>query len=224
MEKRAFVIGDIHGCYKTFASLLFDKLKIRKQDKIYLLGDYIDRGPSSKDVVDLIIKLIYNEYSVFPIMGNHEQMLVDSVHSFSEFESWKLNGSAFTLKSFGVNHPYRLKKYYLDFFRQLRYYYVTDDFIIVHGGLNFDVHNPLEDTFSMVWTRNKYVLNDKIGGRRLIVGHTPVSMKNIRKSLHTSKIMLDAGCVYLNRIPVMGFLCALELNTMKLSFVKNIDL
>ena len=58
MTQRNLVIGDIHGCLKTFHKLIFDLLKIKKSDFVYLLGDYIDRGPNSKGVVDTILDLI----------------------------------------------------------------------------------------------------------------------------------------------------------------------
>lgn len=54
---RIFIIGDIHGCNKTFRKLVLEKIIIRKTDKIYCLGDYIDRGPDSKGVIDFILLL-----------------------------------------------------------------------------------------------------------------------------------------------------------------------
>lgn len=75
---RTFAIADIHGCYSTFCALL-DQIMLTREDELYLLGDYIDRGPDSKKVVDLIIQLQADGFAVKPIMGNHEQMLLDSI-------------------------------------------------------------------------------------------------------------------------------------------------
>ena len=63
----------------------------------------------------------------------------------------------------------------------------------------------------MVWIRNDSVDRDKIGGKKLIVGHTPVPLEMIRKSIDSDKIMLDGGCVYYGRFKNLGYLCALEL-------------
>jgi serine/threonine protein phosphatase 1 len=74
MPNRILAISDIHGNNKTFLDLL-DKIALTKDDELYLLGDYIDRGPDSKGVIDTIWKLMDDNYRVFCIKGNHEEML-----------------------------------------------------------------------------------------------------------------------------------------------------
>ena len=75
---RIFAIGDIHGCSNTFKRLLLDKIKIRKSDIIYCLGDYIDRGIDSKGVIDFILELRAEGYTIYTLRGNHEQMMLDA--------------------------------------------------------------------------------------------------------------------------------------------------
>ncbi|MBK7956987.1 MAG: serine/threonine protein phosphatase [Bacteroidetes bacterium] len=75
---RTFIIGDIHGCCNTFQRLVLDEICIRKSDKIYCLGDYIDRGPYSKGVIDFILSLRKSGYHIHTLRGNHEQMLLNS--------------------------------------------------------------------------------------------------------------------------------------------------
>jgi serine/threonine protein phosphatase 1 len=75
---RVFIIGDIHGCNKTFRKLVLEKISIRKTDKIYCLGDYIDRGPDSKGVIDFIIQLRKDGFNIHTLRGNHEQLLLES--------------------------------------------------------------------------------------------------------------------------------------------------
>ena len=77
--ERIFAIGDIHGCSKTFKKLLLDKIKINKSDTIYCVGDYIDRGEDSKGVIDFILDLRAEGYTIHTLRGNHEQMLLDSI-------------------------------------------------------------------------------------------------------------------------------------------------
>ncbi|MFP4526909.1 MAG: metallophosphoesterase family protein [Candidatus Kapaibacterium sp.] len=223
MNKRRFVIGDIHGCSNTFSNMLNNKLQITPDDDIYLLGDYIDRGPDSRGVVERIVELIDAGYNIYPIMGNHEQMLIDSLESEHNFWNWMMNGAKTTLASFEATKAEELAPRYLEFFRNLKYFYKTDDFIIVHGGLNFDAEDPLSDKHAMVWLRNDRVEPDKIGGRRMIVGHTPRPLEHIRRTLSENKIMLDGGCVYYGLHQGLGKLCALEINSMELFVNQNMD-
>jgi len=221
---RNIVVGDIHGCFKTLSALLFAQLKIVKSDNIYFLGDYIDRGPSSKQVVDLILKLRKEGYKLFPIMGNHEKLLLESTLSNKHFESWVSNGCETTLKSFGIRHIGELEEKYLTFFSSLPYFIELDDFFLCHGGMDFEITNPLDNPQAMPWMRNDFVDVSKIKNKRLIVGHTPKSLQFITDTLKSDKIMLDGGCVYSKRNPAMGYLCALELNSKELSFQFNIDM
>ncbi len=89
MNSRLFAIGDIHGCFDSLKELVENKIQLQKDDKLILLGDYIDRGDKSKEVVDYIIGLLENGFDVIPLMGNHEAMLLDA------FEDKKIsqNGS-----------------------------------------------------------------------------------------------------------------------------------
>lgn len=76
MNSRLFAIGDIHGCFDSLKELVENKIQLQKDDKLILLGDYIDRGDKSKEVVDFIIGLLENGFDVIPLMGNHEAMLL----------------------------------------------------------------------------------------------------------------------------------------------------
>ncbi len=222
-QERVFVIGDIHGCFKTLEHLLFNKIQIKNDDTLYFLGDYIDRGPSSKEVVDLLIDLKTKGFNINCVIGNHEQLLLDSIDSDEKFNIWLYNGAATTLRSFFVSKASDLPEKYLSFFKKLKYYYIHNSFIIVHGGLNFESENPLEDISSMIWIRNDYVIPSLIGNKKIIVGHTPTSIENISQSLLTNKIMLDGGCVYKGKYAGLGNLVALELNSMQLFVMQNID-
>jgi len=220
---RTLIIGDIHGCSSTFNKLLNDIINIKKSDLIYLMGDYIDRGPNSKRVVDIILELRGKGYSIFTLRGNHEQMLLDSLLSDMHFKHWLQNGGGSTLKSFNVPHPKLLEEKYLTFFLKTEFYFELKDFILVHGGLDFSIDNPLLNTGPMLWERNATIDKSKIGGKRIIVGHTPVTMEKLKKTLTEDKIMLDSGCVYNDGFKQMGNLTCLHLEKMKIYSQENIE-
>lgn len=222
--KNRYVISDIHGCFKTLNALLFDKLKITRDDEIYFIGDYVDRGPNSKAVLDLLMDLEIEGYNVFFTRGNHEQMMLDSMKSLSDMELWVLNGCNETLNSFGVFDTIDIPIKYMNFINKMPNYLELDDYILVHAGLNFDLDNPFEDTTSMLWIRNSIVIKEKIKNKKLIVGHTPKTLEEIENSLKTDKIMIDGGCCYYHRYSNLGNLVALNLDTLELTVQKNIDL
>jgi serine/threonine protein phosphatase 1 len=222
MLTRRFVIPDIHGCARTFQSLMEDVIGLQPGEYLYLLGDFIDRGPRSAEVLDTIMGLAERGFRVNAMRGNHEQMLLDSRNSDTDFDLWITNGGRATLESLGINSSDGIPCRYLRFLDRLRYFIVLDDFVLVHACLNFENPDPFADSEAMLWARNCEVDGQRIGNRRVISGHTPVSRKAIENGLYSSRIMLDNGCVYKGR-PGMGALAALELNSMSLFFQENID-
>lgn len=219
---RRFVIGDIHGCSKTLEELLFGQLNIDSKDLLFFVGDYIDRGPHSLQVINLITGLIYKGYNIFPARGNHEQMLLD--YYLYNDNTWLFNGYKQTISSFGYKAPEDFEPVNIKFFYNLRHYYITDGFIITHAGLNTNTEKPFEDIHSMLWTRDNEIDKQKTYGRKVISGHTPHSIEDIEKSLGKDKIQIDSGCVYLGRYIGVGYLCALDLDNMKLYRQVNIDM
>ncbi|MCX6146952.1 MAG: metallophosphoesterase [Candidatus Kapabacteria bacterium] len=223
MNTRRFIIGDIHGCSQTLNKLLFEVLNVTQEDYLYFLGDFIDRGPRSKKVIKQIIRLIQMGFKVESIIGNHEIMLLESINDSKAFEEWLRAGGRSTLTSFKVSNPRDIKPKYLDYIRSLKNYIALDEFIIVHGGLDFSLDDPLSDSSRMAWIRNQTVEKNKISGKRIIVGHTPVSLSKAYKSITEDRIMLDGGCVYSNLEKDLGYLIALELNSMKIFSQKCVD-
>ncbi|MCS6965449.1 MAG: serine/threonine protein phosphatase [Candidatus Kapabacteria bacterium] len=219
---RRFVIGDIHGCIHTLEALLWQQLKVTVDDELFFLGDYIDRGPASKAVVDLLLELRRNGYRITPLRGNHEQLLLDACDSEDMLRLWLYNGALATLQSFGVRHPRELSGEYKAFFAALPFYIETDVAILVHAGLNFDVASPLDDTETMLWDRSLQANPVLLGGRRLIAGHTPMHLSAVRRSLSQAKVLLDGGCVY-GRASGYGYLCALELQSWELFVQPNVE-
>lgn len=195
---RIFAIGDIHGCNEAFQKMLFEKIKIEKTDVIYCIGDYIDRGPDSKGVVDTIIGLRGKGYQIKTLRGNHEQMMMNSGQSEEHFEHWCFNGGNKTLESFNVDSYSEIREIYKSFFQNTEYFIETDDYIFVHAGLNFSNNDIFEDKEAMLWVRDFSPYQPTLGNRILIHGHTPISLEKI-KSQTGNCINIDGGCVYKER-------------------------
>jgi serine/threonine protein phosphatase 1 len=213
------VVTDIHGCANTFSLLLEKAIKLKKSDTLYLLGDYIDRGPDSKRVLDDIRMLSKDGYEVIALRGNHEQMLIEAYDDQEHLDIWLRNGGNKTLDSFGVSSITQIPEEYLSFLKSLPYYHTTERFILVHAGLNFDLDDPLRDKEAMLWRRKFEVDLKKTGGRGVIHGHTPISMIQIHEELSQYSIRhqlnLDNGCVF-GMKEFYGKLCALELENLKI--------
>ncbi len=217
MSVRLFAIGDIHGCYDQFRALVEDRIKIRKSDRLILLGDYIDRGFKIREVTDFIIDMMQNDFDVIPLIGNHESMMLDAIDNAARLSGWFMNGGYETLYSFGIDSPEKLEKKYLDFFMNLQYYHMQDQFIFVHAGFNDEIADPLEDKYSMIWSRRVSYSNPFFNEKVIVHGHTPIPLSVCREDVAsgTRFINIDTGCVY-DEIDGYGHLTAIELFTRKL--------
>lgn len=197
------VIGDIHGCINTLEKLY--KLISEYNCKIYSVGDLIDRGNFSKEVIQFCI-----DKNIQPVRGNHEQMLIDAIESYSsyvnpnfkdysqldlcsELDTFYINGGAATQKSY-TNYDSRIyfhlleKKIeelgHLEFIKSLPIKLELENIVITHAGI---VNNVPE--INMMWNRNT---PSKIG-KLQVYGHTPYTdVKTDKKNY----LNLDTGCVY----------------------------
>ena len=98
---KTYAISDIHGCSQTFTELL-NKISFSTNDTLYLLGDYIDRGPGSIQTIDKIIQLQSSGYNIKCLRGNHEQMMLNSIHRPEESTLWEKNGGDKVLDELGI--------------------------------------------------------------------------------------------------------------------------
>jgi serine/threonine protein phosphatase 1 len=217
MSERLFAVGDIHGCFDPFCDLLERKIIIRKNDTLILLGDYIDRGLRSKEVIDYIIDLQEHGYDIIPLRGNHESMMLDSLESEQSTFNWFMNGGFETLNSFGVESVKKLSKKYIHFFKSLSFYYIRDQFIFVHAGFNDEISDPFEDKFEMLWSRRESYSNPVFKEKIIVHGHTPIPLSRCREEVQSDNgvINIDTGCVY-DTLGDYGHLTAIELFTREL--------
>jgi len=226
---RKILIGDIHGCLATFQSLLLQIDLNMEHDHLYLLGDYVDRGPNSKGVIDEIIRLKGEGYNIFPIRGNHEQMLISDHHAETK-KGWFDMADEELKNSFGIKDLTELPIEYIDFCKSLPYYIIDDDFIAVHAGINFSFEKPLEQSEHLIWIRDWYnnVNYDWLQKRKIIHGHTPQTRQEIEEQFKyfDEKQILNIDCGVFNssnKIHGLGNLCAFDITNEKLYFQENIE-
>jgi serine/threonine protein phosphatase 1 len=238
MHKR-WVIPDIHGCSRTLHSLVDNLIKPTRNDELYFLGDYVDRGPDSKGVIDFIRDLEKNQYNVTALKGNHEDFMVELWDEGKKSRNtwwtrlgdrkhkiWMDIGGKATLASFRTDNIRHIPEGYIEWMRNLKYYVQLENFILVHAGLNFKNEDPFEDRRSMLWLRDYEIRPDKIGNRRIIHGHVPVNMELIVLSIKNKIyrfIDLDNG-PYISGKDGFGNMVALELDSMELVIQDNLDL
>ena len=184
---RTIVIGDIHGCFNTLVNLL-EKINYDKQnDKLIFLGDYIDRGKNSFEVVEYLIKL-QKEVGCdrcICLLGNHEYM------DYTDEELWKLNGGNKTIKSYYKNNVPRYIHHW--WFKTLPLMYEEKDFICCHAGLPMTKtsdNTPDDILWDRDWIKTKVEPNEKT----VIFGHTPSA--NLAYKTINGNICIDTACVF----------------------------
>lgn len=238
MRKR-WVIPDVHGCVKTLKSLITDLIRPTRHDALYFLGDYVDRGPDSKGVIDYIRFLQKDEYNITTLKGNHEDFMVELYeaeikskntwwHNLGnrKHKAWMAIGGKPTLESFGVHHVREIPVEYIEWMKNLTYFVSLEDFVLVHAGLNFKNEDPFEDKHAMLWLRDYEIKPEKIGNRRIIHGHVPVNMELITlaiKNRFYKFVDIDNG-PYISGREGFGNMVALDLDTMEMVIQYNMDL
>jgi len=214
---RLFAISDIHGCFKPFYELVTRGIDLKKSDRLILLGDYIDRGDQSREVIDFILDLTAGGFDITPLTGNHEIMLVDSYNDPEMLPLWLMNSGMTTLLSFNLDNIRELEDKYLRFFTGLDYYVSTGNCLFVHAGFNDLEADPFSDRYHMIWECSTSYSNPLLSDKTIIHGHRPKHLDFVRKQIvnRSNVIPIDTGCVYEKELGY-GFLSALEVNTMEL--------
>lgn len=206
-----YAVGDIHGESGKLDELL-DLLPLEQGDKLVFLGDYVDRGPDARAVVERLLELRRHHDCVF-LLGNHESMMLDFLgwHDEAYFggDAFLMNGGDRTLASYGYfdrEHPdresFRLPKDHEDFFLSLRLHHVEADYLFVHAGLGRDELQCDEMGFALrrsrvedlLWNRTTSELPHRLGVT-IVYGHTPAEDFGVRWNLPFS-VGIDTGSVY----------------------------
>jgi serine/threonine protein phosphatase 1 len=172
---RILAIGDIHGC-STALRALIDAIDPRPDDLIIPLGDFIDCGPDSRGVIEQLIALS-SRCRLVPLLGNHEEMLLNALESRSEFRYWFNLGGRQTLRSYT---PYGsdlgvIPAEHITFIRRCRDYFETDTHIFVHA--NYEPELPMSrlSGTKLRWEHlDVPCLRPHGSGKALVLGHTPM--------------------------------------------------
>lgn len=171
MAPRTIAIGDIHGCNLALHALL-DAIRPTAQDTIVTLGDYIDRGKNSRDVLERLLTL-QNQCQLLPLLGNHEVMLLAVVDQDAEPTLWTRFGGQETLDSYGGQLS-AMPQSHLDFIRGCRLFAELDDCFYVHANYAADLPLDQQPESMLLWKHLTTQLpGQHCSGKRAIVGHTP---------------------------------------------------
>ncbi len=197
--KKIFAIGDIHGCVKKLRRLLEIPAIDFGHDTLVFMGDYVDRGPYSFEVVAYLLELKERCPNTVFLKGNHEAMLLDYLAGTDEL-TYLANGGRHTLDSY-LNHAQpqdseTIPASHLEFFNNLRLYYETEDYIFVHAGLRNKVPLEKQSPADLLWIRRKFIRSNYDFGKRVIFGHTPFKAPLVQ----SNKIGIDTGAVYRNKL------------------------
>ncbi|PSQ78102.1 MAG: serine/threonine protein phosphatase [Bacteroidetes bacterium QH_8_67_23] len=210
-------IGDVHGCPDSLDALL-DRLAPASDDHLVFIGDYIDRGPDSKRVIDRLLALREEQPCTF-LRGNHEALMLDYLQgeegspaagATRALRLWQQNGGGATLRSYANGQTARLPEAHVAFVRETRLYYETPDFFFVHAGLKPErtVRENVEadDERTFLWERGHLEAPELAWEKPVVCGHTPQ-----REPInHEKLIAIDTGCVY-HRRAGLGRLTAVRL-------------
>jgi serine/threonine protein phosphatase 1 len=178
---RVIAIGDVHGCSRALKALL-EELQPGQQDTVITLGDYLDRGPDSRGVVERLLELS-KRCHLIPLLGNHEEMFLSVLDGLADPIGWLRVGGAAMVESYGIVPDLTLSTadllaaipaQHVAFLRACRDYYETATHLFLHA--NYDPDLPLAE--QSIATIRWLSLRDSIppahvSGKTAIVGHTP---------------------------------------------------
>lgn len=190
-EQRIIAISDLHGCYYSFIDILKEIEYEGSRDKLILLGDYIDRGPFSYEVIRAIRQLRHKHPdNVVCLKGNHEAMCVEAF-GCPDWQ-WDRNGGRATRMSYAENNACISND--LKWMENLPLYHVEHDYIFCHAGLT---HPKLEDNTedNLLWGRSWIFSDDRPREKHVVFGHTPMKTKAPYKTA-SGDYCIDGGGVY----------------------------
>ena len=208
--KNIFAIGDIHGCLNQLVTLqdkIFNYPQYNKEEDLLLyLGDYIDRGPSSKDVINHILQLQTEGIKSIFLMGNHEQFMIDFLfNKINNLSNWLMNGADQTFKSYDIEVAEfikdgfeddnidklrniflsKLTKGHVYFFKNLKLTYIMGDYLFVHAGINPEKSLSEQNKMDFLWSRSDKFFDKNF---TLINPKKSLQIKSVNKAIKYVKI------------------------------------
>jgi serine/threonine protein phosphatase 1 len=228
-----YAVGDIHGRLDLLNQLL-DQIAsdvAASRDAaatLAFLGDYVDRGPDSRSVVETLKQLKDNGGErVVTLKGNHEEALLGFLADPSAGAAWVEHGGRETLLSYGVSLPHRpspeeweevreqfasaLPQDHLRFFQSLDLFQTRGDYVFVHAGVKPGVPLADQEEHDLLWIRDEFLQSGRLGEKVVVHGHTPVE----RPAVTNVRIGIDTGAY------ATGVLTALKLKGEEQCFLQT---
>ncbi len=216
-----YAVGDIHGRADLLATLLREieadaaNRKAAKKTLVFL-GDYVDRGPDSRGVIEMLLNGLPAGFDAHFLKGNHEALLLDFLDGKAQLDHWLLNGGDATMASYGVDigrleatraapETWReafaavLPKAHLDFFRRLRLQLSAGDYLFVHAGVRPGVPLEAQREDDLIWIRGEFLNAAEPFGKVVVHGHTPVR----EPVALPNRIAIDTGAVFTGRLTAL---------------------
>ncbi len=187
---RLLAVGDVHGC-RDLLQQLMQQVAPCADDQVVFLGDYIDRGPDSRGVIDYLLDFRERWPQTVFLKGNHEAMLLDFLAGRERLR-YLLNGGETTLYDYREKGKLVIPPNHLQFFHGLRLYFETEHHLFVHAGLRPGVSPQNQGEEDLLWIREDFLKSDYRWGKTVVFGHTPIR----KPHLAPDRIGLDTGAVY----------------------------
>jgi serine/threonine protein phosphatase 1 len=217
-----YAIGDIHGRSDLLRRLLGEiaadaaaASRVHKRMLVFL-GDYVDRGPDSKGVVDMLLAELPERFDAHFLKGNHEALLLGFLYGATPLEHWLVNGGEATMTSYGVNvgrlvrsgasqavwkDAFRnaLPQAHLTFFKTLKLTFPAGDYLFVHAGLRPGVPLSAQGEADLIWIRSPFLDHTGSFGKIVVHGHTPAREPEQR----SNRIGIDTGACFTGRLTAL---------------------
>jgi serine/threonine protein phosphatase 1 len=206
MAAKIIAIGDVHGCAEELKALIY-KLPLDTETTLLFLGDYVDRGPDSKGVIDTVLDLS-ELYNVIALKGNHEWLMEEFLKKPGNSVAsgnFILNGGSATLASYSNDGTtFSIPAAHKKFLAELRLYHETETHFFVHAGIppnfKFTTEIDAKTAQQFLWIRDLF-LKSKIKWPKVVVhGHTPVEKAEVL----SNRVNLDTGCVFGRQLTAMN--------------------
>jgi serine/threonine protein phosphatase 1 len=194
---RRLAISDIHGEAERLEKVLIKAGYSPQSDRLFLLGDYIDRGPDAKRTLEAVRKLVAN--GALALKGNHEAMMIVAARDELSLQLWLINGAYGTLQSFDNHIPTSV----VEWCGGLPNIHEEPDCILVHGGMKVGVPLEQQSEDDLLWSR--WEPQTAYEGKRVIFGHTPTKFYHDKwEPWHGRNCLaIDTGAVYGGRLTLV---------------------
>jgi len=208
LDGRLFGIGDIHGCPDELDAILKAIAPVAG-DTVVFVGDYVDRGPSARDVIELALEVENSGAEAVFLKGNHEDMMLSYLGMPGHYgESFLFNGGVATLESYGVREDnlaeavHHIPARHLEFYNRLAVSYLRPPYLFVHAGIMPTRQLEEQETEDLLWIRQEFIFNPHRIDATVVFGHTP--MRGVMIDL-PYKLGIDTGLVYGGKLTCVEF-------------------